>query len=153
MVIFVAERARISYAVRGRAAASGAEANGGRFSATVGSSAVNVGVYGEASAGIVNYAVYGTVLTVDPIPGTLPPTSGSYAGYFNGSVLRTGLDNFSSDATLKTNIDTIPSAMSIISSLKPKTFFYDTTNTYGMVFSSRRQYGFLAQDVEAVYSP
>ena len=34
--------------------------------------------------------------------------------------------------------------------MKPKTFYFDTTNTVGMNFSSKRQYGLIAQQVETV---
>jgi hypothetical protein len=117
---------------------------------SINSSNQNMGGYFNAFGGTVNYGIYATVNSNDTIPSTLPPTSGSYAGYFNGSVIRTGNDNFSSDANLKTNIDSLQNALSIIDQLNPSSFYYDTTNAYGIAFSSEKQYGFIAQDVEQI---
>jgi hypothetical protein len=112
-------------------------------------SSENYGIYTTAGGGTLNYALFATVATNDPIT-SIPPASGSYAGYFNGSVIRTGSDNFTSDANLKTGIDTLTNALDIIEQLNPKTFFYDTTNVYDISFSSKKQFGFIAQDVEQV---
>lgn len=64
-------------------------------------------------------------------------------GYSSGGWL--GSDNM-----LKTNVDTISNASLIIKNLKPKSYYFDTTNIYGMNFSSKKQYGFIAQDVETI---
>lgn len=37
--------------------------------------------------------------------------------------------------------------MNMISQLQPKTYFLDTTNSYGFGFSNKRQWGLIAQDV------
>ena len=50
----------------------------------------------------------------------------------------------------KTHIDSIKNVKGIISQLKPQSYYFDTTNVYGLNFSSSRQYGFIAQDVEKV---
>ena len=67
-----------------------------------------------------------------------------------GFKLRTEWVLISSDQNLKTDIDTISSALTIINQLTPKTFFFDTTNVYGMNFSNKKQYGFIAQEVELI---
>ncbi len=78
-----------------------------------------------------------------------------YAGYFDGNVYVNGPTSgtgylMASDAMFKTNVDTITNASSIINSLKPKQFYYDTTNAYGLNFSNKKQYGLIAQEVETV---
>ncbi|MDP2386456.1 MAG: tail fiber domain-containing protein [Bacteroidota bacterium] len=98
------------------------------------------GLFEAKNSTSANYAIFATV----------GASNANYAGYFNGNVTRTGTDNFTSDAMFKTNIDTISSALTIINSLKPRTFNYDTTNSYEINFSSKTQYGFIAQDVQEV---
>jgi hypothetical protein len=41
-------------------------------------------------------------------------------------------------------------ASELLSQLSPKTFYFDTTNVYGLNFSSKLQYGLIAQEVEQV---
>lgn len=67
-------------------------------------------------------------------------------GDINGS----GSFNYASDQLFKTNVDSIHFVLNTIKQLKPKTFYFDTTNVYGMNFSQRKQYGFVAQDVEQI---
>ncbi|MDO8640038.1 MAG: tail fiber domain-containing protein, partial [Nitrosarchaeum sp.] len=38
----------------------------------------------------------------------------------------------------------------IVSQLNPKSFYFDTTNTFNLRLSSQKQYGFVAQDVETI---
>ena len=55
-----------------------------------------------------------------------------------------------SDQMFKTNVDSIPNALAVIKLLKPKTYYFDTTNVWGLNFPSKKQYGFVAQDLEQV---
>ena len=55
-----------------------------------------------------------------------------------------------SDQQFKTNIDTITNATNIIEQLNPKTFFFDTVSTPQIKFGNKRQYGFIAQEVEQI---
>ncbi len=117
--------------------------NYGVFAQAANSPLVNYGVYAEvpASTGFAqSYAVYGVA----------PSNGVDFAGYFVGDVNRTGNDNFSSDAILKQNFDSIPNALSIINQLKPKTFEYKTTQFPQMNLPSGLQYGLVAQDVQTV---
>ncbi len=68
----------------------------------------------------------------------------------NGDIEGTGNFLYTSDQRYKTNIDTISNALRTVQILQPRTFFFDTLNADGMVFSSNRQYGLVAQDVEVV---
>ena len=79
-----------------------------------------------------------------------------WAGYFDGDVNVNGLcfnTNTAwtvSDQQFKTHIDSIQNALSIIKKLKPTTYYLDSINPYGLNFSSKKQYGFIAQDVQRV---
>jgi hypothetical protein len=97
-------------------------------SLVLGNTAVNVGI--GVSAPAYKLDVNGDV-----------NTNGTY--YQNGSV-------FTSDQQFKTNVDSITGALAIIHQLKPRTFLFDTANIYGLKFNDKKQYGFIAQDVEHV---
>jgi hypothetical protein len=106
---------------------------GGAFIAC-GSNSANIGVYAYA-----------------PHTGNLTDV----AGYFDGDVYVNGpVSGFNyltvSDSIFKTNIEAIPNALNIISQLNPKTYFFNTNNTYGMRFNNKRQYGLIAEEVEEV---
>jgi len=55
-----------------------------------------------------------------------------------------------SDQIFKTNIQPVQNALNIISQLNPKSFYFDTTNVYGLNFSNKKHYGLIAQDVQNV---
>jgi hypothetical protein len=99
------------------------------------------GVFGQASSAIINYAIYGNATGGTGI---------NYAGYFNGDVVRTGTDNFTSDINLKENIDSVYNAITIINQLKPKTFTYKNTSFPSMNLPTGMQYGLIAQEVETI---
>lgn len=100
------------------------------------SSPENVAVYGwAANSGGVSYGIYGE--------------GGTYAGFFAGSINVNGTV-YASDQMFKTNVDTIANVKNIISQLQPKTFFFDTVAYDQFHFSSKRQYGLIAQQVETV---
>jgi hypothetical protein len=111
-----------------------------------GSATINFGGRFSVNAGLnTNIGVYASV-----------PATGSteYAGYFNGDVNINGTLTVTtygpSDQNLKTNIDSINNALSIIKQLKPKTFFFDTLNTHNLNLPSQKQYGLIAQQVETI---
>jgi hypothetical protein len=69
--------------------------------------------------------------------------------YVNGDATQlTG--TWGSDQMFKTDTSTIQNAMSIIRQLKPKSYYFDTTNVWGLNFPSQKQYGFIAQELEQV---
>ncbi|MDQ3110629.1 MAG: tail fiber domain-containing protein, partial [Bacteroidota bacterium] len=90
----------------------------------------------------VNYGIRASATGSGPGP--------NYAGWFDGDVIRTGTDNFTSDQNLKQNIDTISNVLNSVNLLLPKTFFFDTIGNPNMGLSSRKQWGFIAQDVETI---
>lgn len=67
----------------------------------------------------------------------------------SGSVRSAGVA-LTSDQIFKTQIDSIPNALSIIKQLKPRSYYFDTVNVYGMNFSNQKQYGLISQDVETI---
>jgi len=110
---------------------------------------INYGTYSVGGGGNFNYGIYASAWGLNP-------TSVVWAGYFDGNVWIDGAgyvmggNLITSDQQFKTNIDTITNASSIIAQLQPKSFFFDTLNTYDIPFSSKKQYGFIAQDVEPI---
>ncbi|MFY9309946.1 MAG: tail fiber domain-containing protein [Bacteroidia bacterium] len=69
--------------------------------------------------------------------------------YVNGTATQlTG--TWGSDQMFKTDIDSISNALAVIKQLKPKTYYFDTTNVWGLNFPSKKQYGFVAQELEQV---
>jgi hypothetical protein len=113
---------------------------------TTGATFKGIGVFGEAIGSGLNIGVYGKAL------GGLNPL----AGFFDGDVyVNAGINSgtgylTASDQNYKTNIDSISDALYIINQLKPKEFYYDTTNVANIRFSSKKQFGFIAQEVETV---
>jgi hypothetical protein len=67
---------------------------------------------------------------------------------FNGNIDGFGTFNYMSDINFKNDIDTLHNALSIINALQPSKFYFDTTNSVGLIFDNRLQYGFIAQEVE-----
>lgn len=113
------------------------------------SSAPNYGFFSNVnstSATITNYGIFARVSG----PGT------NYAGYFDGDVYVNGGASsgtgylVASDQIFKTNIDSIPNALLIMDQLIPRKFYYDTLNSSNIKFSEKLQYGFIAQEIEAV---
>lgn len=80
---------------------------------------------------------------------TVPTTNANwYAGYFNGNVQITGSLTVASDASKKTNVKAIEGAVSLVQQIDGKSydFIADGTNN----FSTGKQYGFLAQELQRV---
>ena len=84
--------------------------------------------------------------------GTTSPTALLHVNgslYVNGTATQlTG--TWGSDQMFKTDIDSISNALAIIKQLKPKTYYFDTTNVWGLNFGSKKNYGFIAQDIEII---
>jgi hypothetical protein len=111
--------------------------------------ATNFGVYGFTNTpthGFVNFAVVG-----DLGPHIAFPSAPDYAGYFNGDVLSTTGVYATSDSTLKDNIQNINNPISIIKSLKPKSYTFKRQQFESMQLPDGTHYGILAQDLQNVY--
>ncbi|MCW3071544.1 MAG: hypothetical protein JWO44_1434 [Bacteroidetes bacterium] len=130
-----------------------ANSNYGMIVDAQGASNNNYGVFSTSQNAANNYGVYAIANGGSNCYGIYSQAGGgtnNYAGYFNGDVIRTGTDNFTSDQTLKQDINPLSNAMGIISQLLPKTFYFDTIAHANMKLSSKYQYGFIAQDVETI---
>lgn len=115
--------------------------NYGVHSIASGTDAHNFGGFFSATGGGNNIGVYGST-TVDT---TI--SSNNWAGYFEGSVYATNTYN-TSDASLKTNLQTVNNAQDIISGLNPQ--YYSFVPTDGMNLPVGLQAGFTAQELETV---
>ncbi len=110
----------------------------GRFVST-GSSATNIGMFAEATGGTNNYGAYAGA----------PTTTGSAAAYINGNATITGSFIPGSDINLKTEIQPINEASSLLFSLQPKSYFF-SSDVPNLNLSDRMQFGLIAQEVEEV---
>lgn len=97
------------------------------------------GLYGYASGATSNnYGVY-----------AYAPTTSGYAVYANGNMYTTG-SYLPSDSRLKTGIEPLPEGLATVLQLKPRRYQYDTETYEFMNLPHQLQYGFLAQEVEAL---
>ncbi len=90
----------------------------------------------------VNYGVYSHVNMSNSV---------SRAGYFTGPVQVTGAPLIGSDQQFKTNVSSLKGSLSKIQTLKPVSYFMDTTNFAQFNFDSKKQFGFIAQEVATVF--
>ncbi|MCC7331634.1 MAG: tail fiber domain-containing protein, partial [Flavobacteriales bacterium] len=113
--------------VESTAFGSDVENTGGYFvSSGSSTSSVNYGIYSAASGGNI-----------------------TRAGFFNGDVeIINGM--LVSDKKFKTDINDIKGATDVLRKLKPSTFKMDITGFPQFNFQDRKQYGFIAQEVESV---
>lgn len=129
--------------INGLAASSGFNASNYGVFGVANGTGTNYGGNFSANSGVTNYGIYASSL---PGSGGAGP---NYAGYFNGDVIFTAYFG-PSDINLKENIDSITNAMNIINQLKPKTFDFKTSAYPQMGLNTRKQYGFIAQEVETI---
>jgi hypothetical protein len=72
------------------------------------------------------------------------------AGYFVGITEGTAGGIFTSDQMFKTDVNNIKGALSILNILNPRDYYMDTLGYGQMNFSSKKQFGFIAQEVETI---
>lgn len=114
-----------------------ARGDGNNFSGFCGLRGAALGNYG-----IFNYGITGMI-------NGNPTTPIERAGYFNGDIEGVTFGVIS-DQMFKLNISEIESALETINKLSPKTYFMDTINHLEFAFGSKKQYGFIAQEVETI---
>jgi hypothetical protein len=114
-----------------------ARGDGNNFSGFCGLRGAALGNYG-----IFNYGITGLI-------NGNPTTPIERAGYFNGDIEGVTFGVIS-DQMFKLNISEIESALETINKLSPKTYFMDTINHLEFAFGSKKQYGFIAQEVETI---
>lgn len=93
-----------------------------------GGTGTNYGVYASASGG-----------------------SAAWAGYFVGNVFVSGTITQSSDLALKKNVADITSPLAKLGKLRPKSYDLNLEEGKDLKLPSGKKYGFIAQDLEAVY--
>ena len=101
----------------------------------------NYGVWGCANKGINNYSVYGCLPTVGTV---------NWSGFFVGDISASGMA-FPSDQNLKTEIQDLDNAMDLLMDLHPKSYRYRQDEYPQMGLPQGQRYGFIAQDVQAVF--
>jgi archaellin len=95
-----------------------------------------------------NYGVFASA-PVSPTATNGNPFT-SYAAFFQGDTYLTG-SQYGSDAKYKINITPETGALSKILATKPVSYNFDTVTFRAYNFSSRRQHGFIAQEIQAVF--
>lgn len=99
----------------------------------------NYGIYAHASGGDKSYGIYST---------GSGGTQGNYAGYFNGNIYTTGIQQ-PSDEKLKTKIKKEEASVEKIKLLNPVTYFYVDNNAISL--PKGLQHGFIAQELQQVF--
>ncbi|MES2680149.1 MAG: tail fiber domain-containing protein [Bacteroidota bacterium] len=132
--------------------ATGAQVNtGGYFVSTGGSSGVaSYGVVAEIyypNNGGVNYGIYSTV---GGNSGGSSYNTLAMAGYFNGDVVTTSSQYYTSDKRMKKDIINIDNSLSIINKLRPVTYNFDTKSNPYMALPVEKQYGFISQEIKEI---
>lgn len=103
-----------------------------------------IGVLGSAMSSSANGSNYG-------IYGTAGNAANNYAGFFDGNVTVTGNFVNPSDRKLKRDISPFHSALEKIALLNPVTYYYDVEKNKTIHLPENKQYGFVAQDLEAIF--
>jgi hypothetical protein len=151
-----------SNGVEGIARGSSVSNIGGFFSAAGNQAgSINIGVIGSTSNNSLGFPITVPGNSRIGVYGFSAPTNSNgsvgYAGYFDGNVFingpangGTGFPSVPSDQQFKTDVQNIDNATELLLQLTPKTFYYDTLNSYDIRFSSAKQYGLIAQEVEQI---
>ena len=114
-----------------------------------------VGVLGRHSNGF-GYGVYGQTLINDGVgvygrePSSEDYDMSGFAILAQGDLGRTGGSYNLSDRKLKYDIKDMQNALQIIKQLKAKEYYYDTEKYKNLNLSSKKQYGFIAQEVKEI---
>jgi hypothetical protein len=121
------------------------------YADAAGSAPVNfslIGVHGRSNAanscGYRAIGVYGALQNVN-----LACNPNSWAGFFQGSVFTTGVFQ-TSDESLKTNVENLEDATSVLMSLQPRKYHFNVDQYPQMNLPSGEQMGFMAQDLAEV---
>ena len=103
------------------------------------------GIYGRANFAFGSSTAYGVY--ADKQSG-----GSGYALYVNGDAFKTGTGVWTtSDEQLKENIKPLAKAMTLINALEPSEYHFKQDEKYTLLnLPTEKQYGFVAQDVEAV---
>ncbi|MFA5573878.1 MAG: tail fiber domain-containing protein [Brumimicrobium sp.] len=123
---------------------------------------INTGVFSMVNGGEYNYGIKtnafnqtGTNYGIYASASSQGGSATSYAGWFDGDVFINGPTSgmgyvMVSDQQFKTDINEIESPVDLIKQLNPKSYYFDTLNSFNLNFSDHKQYGLIAQEVEEV---
>ena len=115
------------YATTGTAAVSANFGLVGLSTSATSATGENYGIYASASNGTTNYA-----------------------GYFDGDVTVTGTFTNPSDISLKSDVNDLNGALTILNKLHPVSYYYNRKDNTYIKLPENLQYGFIAQELEKV---
>lgn len=98
----------------------------------------NYGVYSQAIGGAISYGIY-----AEGINGL----SINRAGYFNG-IVESVTGTFISDQQFKDSVQPLNGSLNALAQLNPVEYVFDVANYPQFNFTSEKQFGFIAQEVE-----
>lgn len=114
----------------------------------------NVGVYGRAwdYASVLNFGGYFVACDAEKNIGLYAEACGEMgtAAHFAGGIVEMGGILSLSDENIKTDINEIESALSVISQLQPKQYYFNTADYSHLNLKSELSYGFSAQQMQEV---
>ena len=128
---------------------------GGKFN-SIGGSQINIGVSGFATPSGGSSTSSFPVGSSVGVYGQVLASGTDFAGYFDGDVRINGIGYitagawFPSDKQFKTDVNILNKSIETLMKLKPKSYLYDTKNKYGINFYDKKQFGFIAQELEEV---
>lgn len=129
-------------AIQAQASGTGTSENIAVYAYTIGSGSTNYGLKAQVNiAGKTNYGVYSTGVG----------NAASRAGYFAGALQTTASVVQTSDQQFKTNVSALSGSLKLIQSMKPVSYYMDTLNYEEFNFDSKKQFGFIAQEVEVIF--
>ncbi len=105
-----------------------------------GPSDLNVGLYANADGSLMNYGVWAEASMINAL---------NRAGKFVGEVEMTNQALIASDQQFKIGLNGIEGLQKVLQ-LQPTAYLLDTAAFPSMNFSSKQQYGFIAQEVETI---
>ena len=127
--------------------------NGTAISAQANSGASSFGVYATATQGTGGYfngGAYGVRAGSDTGTAVYGASNSGFGGYFDGGLAYSGALTHSSDARYKTHIATLRSALDNVLALRGVSYEYRRDAFPTKNFAKGTQYGFIAQEVEAI---
>lgn len=129
--------------VHTQAAGAGTSENISLYAQTYGTGTTNYGVRTSVTAGTgIAYGIHSYVPTTN---------SANRAGYFVGNVQVMGSVLTASDQQFKTNVTPLEGSLKLLGAVKPVSYFMDSAAYPQMSFDTKKQYGFIAQQLETVF--
>lgn len=136
--------ANLNRGIQTQAGGTGTSENIALYAQTYGTGTTNYGIRTSVSAGTgIAYGIHSFATT--------STNAANRAGYFVGTVQVTGTLLTPSDQQFKTNVNALEGSLRQLQSVRPVTYYMDTANFADFAFDSKKQFGFIAQNMETVY--